>query len=389
MMTEDFKQLIKSAIINGEITDKKRQFLANKAEQLGIDADEFEIVLESYLSSAKKSTLGATKQTQKIGSVRRCPNCGAIISYESKCPECGYILNSMEANASIETLFETLNQLNSRDVIKKRQVLENFPIPNSKSDILEFLVAFKSKLSNPDDKFISAYLAKYTECVEKAKVYFPNDPDFYPFIQSLPEIRKGLKKGSTKRWIKNHKVLTGIIIYFAISILFSIGATVFFADDFFPDKSSEKEVRAMIANGDYDGARQFVKGIKSDYSRKELLDDITVAEVESLIENGSYEEARTKTLNINSDYKRKETIDDIIQKEVATLVMNNQLEEALQAASAINNEYTRGNTSDDIKSKLIDKYIGEGDLMKAEQMARTMYNEYTRNKYIDRINKLQ
>ena len=388
-MTEDFKQLIKSAIIDGEITDKKRQFLANKAEQLGIDSDEFEIVLESYLSSAKKNTSSASKQNLKIGSARRCPNCGALISYESICPECGYIFNSMEANASIESLFETLNQMSSRDVIKKRQVLENFPIPNSKSDILEFLVAFKSKLTNPDDKFTSAYLAKYTECVEKSKVYFPNDPDFYPFIHSLPEIRKGLKKGSTKRWIKNHKVLTGIIIYFSTSILFSIGATVFYADEFLPDKSSEKEARTMIANGDYEGARQFVKGIKSDYySKKELLDDITIAEIESLTENGSYDEARTKSLNINDDYKRKKTIDDVIKKEVAMLVMNNKLEQALQAATAINDEYTRGNTCDDIKSKLIGIYIEDGDLMKAEQMANTMYITDTRTKYIDRINKL-
>lgn len=431
LYSEKIEALIKAALADGKLTDKERQVLMRKAAEEGIDPDEFEMVLDSKVAELQT---GKPKQNQKIESIKRCPNCGAIITFESRCPECGFVFSSLEANASIVSLFDTLKQMSSWDNRKKRQVIEHFPIPNSKSDILAFLVAFKSKLTNPDDSFSSAYLSKYDECIEKAKVYFPNDPDFNPFIHGLSDLKKGLKKGSTKRWIKNHKILTGIIAFAAINLLLFlaliIGLIVSDEKEFGPARAAEKEVRVLIAKGDYEnakveaqgitvkgiredllydiasaeidgfiaagnyeGARQIARGFKPDkYSFKsseDLLDKVTVSEIEALIENGLFDDARNKSLSIKSDYKREQTIDEIIKKEVFILVSNNQLEEALQKASTINSEYTRENTTDDIKAKLVEKYIKDGDLERAGQMAKTIEDEYTRNKYAERINKLQ
>lgn len=394
LYSEKMEALIKAALADGELTDKERQVLMRKAAEEGIDQDEFEMVLDSKVAEL---VTGKPKQNQKIESIKRCPNCGAIITFESRCPECGFVFSSLEANASIVSLFDTLKQMASWDNRKKRQVIEHFPIPNSKSDILAFLVAFKSKLTNPDDNFTSAYLSKYDECIEKAKVYFPNDPDFYPFIHGLSDLKKELKKGSTKRWIKNHKILTGIIAFAAINLFLFlaliIGVIISDEKEFGPAKAAEKEVRALIANKDYENAKVEAQGITVKGIREDLLYDIASAEIDELIAAGNYETARQIARGFKSDkYSFKSSgdlLDKVTDAEIEALIDNGLLDEALQKASTINSEYTRENTTDDIKAKLIEKYITDGELERAGQMAKSIEDEYTRNKYVERINKLR
>ena len=51
MYDAQFEKLIDLALIDGTLTDKKKQILMKKAEQMGIDLDEFEMVLEAKLYS--------------------------------------------------------------------------------------------------------------------------------------------------------------------------------------------------------------------------------------------------------------------------------------------------------------------------------------------------
>jgi hypothetical protein len=74
--------------------------------------------------------------SEKAKGIRRCPSCGTIVSFEAKCPECGYVFDSVETSSAIRGLFEELRLIGPRDYARKKQVLESFPIPNSKKDIL-------------------------------------------------------------------------------------------------------------------------------------------------------------------------------------------------------------------------------------------------------------
>lgn len=49
-MNPDFERLIKTAIKDGIITDKEREILLRKAQSMGIDLDEAELIIESYVS---------------------------------------------------------------------------------------------------------------------------------------------------------------------------------------------------------------------------------------------------------------------------------------------------------------------------------------------------
>lgn len=49
------EKLINAALADGELTEKEKQILFKKAEAMGIDLDEFEMVLEARLYEMKRS----------------------------------------------------------------------------------------------------------------------------------------------------------------------------------------------------------------------------------------------------------------------------------------------------------------------------------------------
>lgn len=57
------EKLIDLALIDGTLTDKKKQILIKKAEQMGIDLDEFEMVLEAKLYSKNQENPKKHKQS--------------------------------------------------------------------------------------------------------------------------------------------------------------------------------------------------------------------------------------------------------------------------------------------------------------------------------------
>ncbi len=171
MYNEKLSNLIEMALMDGELTEKEKQILFKKAEAAGIDLDEFEMVLDAKLFE-KQQTMKATApsvaapKSDKFGDVKKCPACGAIVtSFSAKCGDCGHEFSNIEANSSIQKLFSLLTELenkysnpnekvgltslfsnalskasNSDELINKKcELIKNFPIPNTKDDILEFL----------------------------------------------------------------------------------------------------------------------------------------------------------------------------------------------------------------------------------------------------------
>lgn len=174
MYNEQIENLINLALADGELTEKEKQILFKKAESQGIDLDEFEMVLDAKLFEKQKSnnpvaaTAAAAPKSDKFGDVKKCPACGGIVtSFSAKCSDCGHEFSNIEANASIQKLFVLLTELdnkyskpnervdltsmfssvmskasNSDELINKKcELIKNFPIPNTKDDILEFLAS--------------------------------------------------------------------------------------------------------------------------------------------------------------------------------------------------------------------------------------------------------
>ena len=150
------------------------------------------------------------RETTYEGTIYRCPNCGDILgAYESICKSCGYERRGTKATNSSQELCQKLQEIEMKRPANKRTVLrdpeaegeiisktdqqkidliKNFPIPNTKEDMYEFLVL---ALSNVDTRtyglaggstthkaISNAWYAKLEQAYTKARVSFGKQSDF-------------------------------------------------------------------------------------------------------------------------------------------------------------------------------------------------------------------
>lgn len=214
--SKNLEDVIEAALADGVLTEKERAVLHKKAMQEGVDPDELDVVIEGRLAKMKqeKDWLRPTPPAfEKRGNVVKCPNCGAPVEAgTASCKECGYVFTNVKSNYSSERLAEKLEELVHKQYRDEEargnamaNVIRNFPIPTSKDDMIEFITSMLPKTfqiaDNPDESAYylpPAYLAKVEECVLKAKVAFPDDPQLMALIDMV-------NKTKTKRIISNLK----------------------------------------------------------------------------------------------------------------------------------------------------------------------------------------
>ncbi|MDO9153243.1 MAG: hypothetical protein Q7U47_05975 [Paludibacter sp.] len=187
MYNEKIENLINFALADGELTEKEKQILFKKAEEEGIDLDEFEMVLDAKLHEKKQSMkesvapTTAAPKSDKFGDVKKCPACGAMIqSFQTKCSDCGHEFRNIESANSIKEFFrdyqkieDSVNVTKTGGIFgfiddsegkrqkqvftKKQEFIMHFPISNSKEDIVEFLsMAFP--LAQPAKKGVLGFM---------------------------------------------------------------------------------------------------------------------------------------------------------------------------------------------------------------------------------------
>ena len=64
MYNEKIEALIKAALADGVLTEKEKQVLFKRAQEQGIDLDEFEMVLDARLIELQKAEKSAPKSTK-------------------------------------------------------------------------------------------------------------------------------------------------------------------------------------------------------------------------------------------------------------------------------------------------------------------------------------
>jgi len=137
MYNERLEKLIEMALIDGDLTEKEKQILFKKAEELGVDLDEFEMVLEAKLFEKQQGNKSdtSTPESVKIGDVKKCPRCKEPIpALSNVCPACGYVLNtesSVSDSQSLEALIENIEN----DIIE----IKSFPKPTVISTLIKQL----------------------------------------------------------------------------------------------------------------------------------------------------------------------------------------------------------------------------------------------------------
>lgn len=128
------------------------------------------------------------KNSQYVGEVKKCPHCGAIInSFQAICESCGFELRNLEISHTILEFKKELDNFNnSKNFYNKRKIdeqianlISTYPVPNSREDILEFILMAESHIdtaksnyrsNSRNDVVTSAWVSKYEQLYEKAKI---------------------------------------------------------------------------------------------------------------------------------------------------------------------------------------------------------------------------
>lgn len=239
MYSNKLEELIEAILSDGVITDKERAVLHKRAVQEGVDSDEIDIIINARLGKRNAQTpppASSVKKDTKHGTLRKCPSCGSPVGGGMpRCPECDYEFTDIKAVDSVTRLSEELLQVakrhshtrESESTVSNRAlemvtIINNFPVPNTKEDLLEFIPFTESKfltMSNTtesDVAILKAYKTKYIECVEKAKIYYPDDPIFQNIFERYESNRKFKWRESTR---KTRACLGGCMLIAVMMIL--------------------------------------------------------------------------------------------------------------------------------------------------------------------------
>lgn len=176
-MHTEIENLINMALADGEVTEKERAIILRKAESLGIDKDEIEMILDgkiALMNKTQKNNPLQQSKTNKAGDVKKCPSCGASFdSFSTKCRYCNYEFTNLENSISITKFLKELKDVESKVLIKqnlyerfidpmgvhaavkrdveisklKADIILSFAVPNTKEDLLEFLSVALSQIS--------------------------------------------------------------------------------------------------------------------------------------------------------------------------------------------------------------------------------------------------
>lgn len=188
----------------------------------------------------------------------KCPNCGASIeSYTSHCLYCHTEIRNIKSSESMEKFSKGLEKIKSKEMpkfdckesllkktigidlnkdVEAREEFErnfrnkindevatyinNYPVPNSKEDLIEFMILAISNINSKNDdsdEIKKAWKSKMEQIYKKSKLTLKNQSDM-KIIEEL--------YNSKKQEIKNNKVDNGFYIFGGICLYIALMITI-------------------------------------------------------------------------------------------------------------------------------------------------------------------
>lgn len=133
-----------------------------------------------FCSNCGTPTTGDLKDKRKIvyeGELHKCPSCGEVLeSFSMKCSACGYEIRDTTTSKAIKQFASKLEQVGSDK--EKANIIRNFPVPNTKEDIIEFMILATSNIGEDLSGDISdAWYSKIEQTYKKANLVLKNKPE--------------------------------------------------------------------------------------------------------------------------------------------------------------------------------------------------------------------
>lgn len=233
------------------------------------------------------------------GKIHKCPNCGEILkAFELNCPACGYELRDRKTPSAVKEFVLKLEYIESRREYEKPRgfftaaealqrvsktdeqkisLIKSFSVPNSKEDMLEFMILATSNIntrtydstnttiSKSEKELSAAWYSKAQQVYEKAKHSYSSDStftDIKELYDSCNEKIKKAKKNGIFKWF----LLFGWIplIWIIIIVFLVISEPKEEAKELQRLENIVIEVEMALENDEYDLAMMHAKSI--DYS---------------------------------------------------------------------------------------------------------------------------
>ena len=172
------------------------------------------------------------------GYIHKCPNCGeALGAFLTVCPSCGYEIRDARSTTSVRELTQKLESISaqkmpsfeenksvmkmlfgkdfkkgneSEEAFKRFETLKyqekasliiNFSVPNTKEDILEFMILAASNINvkrGSDDEVTKAWISKLDQVYQKAEISMGEQPEFAQIKNIYDRKKKELKNKRIK-----------------------------------------------------------------------------------------------------------------------------------------------------------------------------------------------
>jgi hypothetical protein len=238
MYSKDLEELIDAALADGVLTEKEKQILFKKAKAQGIDLDEFEMVLDARLVKLQKAEqekkAQSSPKSHKLGDVRKCPQCGAVIgSFQMVCPECGFEFSNVGVNDYVKTFAEKLeaaisanNKQPNKGIFSKldptgmygewqrrewglldraeAQFVKNYPLPMTKEDCVEALNYILPKISlSGSNAATFQWKKKYNAILKKLEIEAKGNQQILDIVKSYRERGKTSFASSFIIWYRS------------------------------------------------------------------------------------------------------------------------------------------------------------------------------------------
>lgn len=161
------------------------------------------------------------------GKVIKCPNCeGVLNAFTMKCPYCGYELQGVKPLDSLQEFSEKLGKTTNTE--KQITLIRNFPIPNTKEDLFEFVNLAASNIdisfldndipdTNPKKALAKAWKAKLDQVYTKAIMLFDEHDTHFIKIKQIYEATQ--TKLYKQKQIEARKYTVGFIITISGTII--------------------------------------------------------------------------------------------------------------------------------------------------------------------------
>lgn len=277
----------------GTKLDEGARFCKNCGEAIHDDTR------ETHKTSNEQSCAGNPSERTTVyeGYIHKCPHCGEVLkAFEMNCPACGYELRDTKASGAVREFELKLEAIESKREYEKPRglfavaeaqqrisktdeqkisLIKNFSVPNSKEDMLEFMILATSNMNmnaydsantsttKAEKEISAAWFSKVQQVYEKARRSYSADDSIFVEIKSLydscnKKIRKTKQKGILK-WILMFGWMP--VLFAAIFIWIGIYSPIDERKEVARLDAIVEEIESQLAEGEYKYALMNADGL--------------------------------------------------------------------------------------------------------------------------------